>query len=153
MIPIMFSRHDGGMLQDRPQPADICLGTGIRRPGISSLRQTVSMAMASAVVWNVMTSLSSFFLISSTPSSRCRAAPVLLNDQPVSPSVRFHRHLFTLADSIFPHVLFCMVFAYQDLDWSAAPELYDKHYGLFFILLGLFSAWLTDCLLYTSRCV
>lgn len=28
------------------------------------------------------------------------------------------------------------------------PELYDKHYGLFFILLGLFSAWLTDSLAY-----
>ena len=75
MIPITCSRHAGGMLQDRPQPADICLGTGIRRPGTSSLRQTVSMAMASAVVWNVITSLSSFFLICFTPVSRCRMAP------------------------------------------------------------------------------
>lgn len=30
----------------------------------------------------------------------------------------------------------------------AYPGLYDRHYGLFFILLGLFCAWLTDSLAY-----
>ena len=44
----------------------------------------------------------------------------LLNDQPESQSVLFHRYLFALADSVFPHIFFCVVFAYQDLDWSAA---------------------------------
>lgn len=44
---------------------------------------------------------------------------------------------------------FCILIRLNDVD-SAFPEFYDGHYGMFYILIGLFCAWLTDTFAYFS---
>lgn len=73
-IPVFFiiaticSLSERSAHQDRPQPAEIARGTGMILPGISCSLHAFSIAMASAVVWKVTTSLSSFFFISYSSS-------------------------------------------------------------------------------------
>ena len=50
--------------QGSPHPADIARGTGIILPGTFCSLQAFSIAIASAVVWNVIISFISFFLMS-----------------------------------------------------------------------------------------
>src|SRR5699024_8134253 len=59
----IFSLSSSGAHQARPQPAEISLGTGMILPGVPRSLQTFSIAIASAVVWKVTTSFSSFFLM------------------------------------------------------------------------------------------
>ena len=59
-----------------PQPAEICVGTGISRPGVPSSAQAASMAMAATVVGNVMMSLSVMGLMGRhTVPASSRTAP------------------------------------------------------------------------------
>ena len=57
------SLHSSGAHQESPHPAEILLGTGIIRPCAPTFLHSFSIAIASAVVWNVITSFNSFFLI------------------------------------------------------------------------------------------
>ena len=57
------SRSESSAHQASPQPAEICLGTGISLPGAFRDLQAFSIAMASAVVWNVTTSFNVFLRI------------------------------------------------------------------------------------------
>ncbi len=50
MNDLTVSPSSAGTAQANPQPALICLGTGIRRPGMPAALQFFSMAMDSAVV-------------------------------------------------------------------------------------------------------
>ena len=62
-ISCSCSRSESSAHQASPQPAEICLGTGISLPGAFWVLQAFSIAMASAVVWNVTTSFNVFFRI------------------------------------------------------------------------------------------
>ena len=63
IIPITASLSSGSAHQASPHPAEIALGTGISLPFTSCSLQAFSIAIASAVVWNVTTNLNSFFLM------------------------------------------------------------------------------------------
>ena len=64
IIAAICSRSSSPAHQDKPHPAEIALGTGMIRPGTLYSLQAFSIAIASAVVWNVTTNFNSFFLIS-----------------------------------------------------------------------------------------
>ena len=53
-----------------------------------------------------------------------------------------------LASVLMPWAFSTLIF-FNDID-ARFPEAYDGHYGLFFILFGLFCAWLTDSFAYFS---
>lgn len=75
------SRSASSEHQDSPHPADKDLGTGINLPGTPFSLHIFSMAIASAVVWNVTTNFNSFFLI--LPYSMMTANPSSISEDVV----------------------------------------------------------------------
>ena len=65
--PTSVSLSDSSAHHASPQPDEITLGTGISLPGAFSSLHAFSIAIASAVVWNVTISFNSFFLMSILP--------------------------------------------------------------------------------------
>ena len=60
---------------------------------------------------------------------------------------KFEEVASVLVTSVFVPYAFASLFALRDM-WITYPDVYDKHYGRFFILFALLAAWLTDTFAY-----